>query len=164
MLPSPASRQRDIAAPSPSALRVGGDCTWPQEAGLRRPSCVLGEVGLSPAQIQLRTLVPFRPPFPLPGTRRLAAAAPSPWLPLLGYWWEAGHRADLANLHTEGEGRGRSQGPWGTGLFPSCPEPRGGPGPTWGSAGHRFPQPPLPSIWVQSSLLAPPKPFLLTAH
>ena len=54
--------------------------------------------------------------------------APSPWLPLLGYWWEAGHRADLANLHTEEEGRGRSQGPRGTRLFPSCPEPRAGPG------------------------------------
>ena len=37
---------------------------------------MLGEVGLSPAHIQLGTLVPFLPPFPLPGTTRLAAARP----------------------------------------------------------------------------------------
>lgn len=37
---------------------------------------VLGEVGLSLAQLQLRTLVPFLPPFPLSGSTRLAAARP----------------------------------------------------------------------------------------
>lgn len=38
--------------------------------------CVCVEVRLSPAQIQLRTFIPFLLPFPLPGTMRLAAARP----------------------------------------------------------------------------------------
>lgn len=105
----------------------------------------LGAVGSSPAQIQLRTLVPFLPPFPLPGTIRLAAAAPSPWLPLLGYGWEAGHRADSANLHTEGEGRGRSQGPWGRGCCQPVQSPEGAKGQPGGQRGGQqaagFPYP-----------------------
>lgn len=128
-----------------------------RQLGSSTPVCVLREVGLSPAQIQLRTFIPFLPPFPLPGTTRLAA--PSPWLPLLGYWWEAGHRADLANLHTEGEGRGRSQGPWGKGLFPACSEPRGGSGPTQGSAGHRVFHTPLQVARQRSLSLLHTGPF-----
>lgn len=74
--------------PSPSVLGI--IALGQVEAGLQCTSlCVLGEVGLFPAQIQLRTLVPFLLPFPLPGTRRLAAARPvtmvtTAWLPVGG--------------------------------------------------------------------------------
>lgn len=134
----------------PLSPRNREDCTWPGGSWAPAPLClcVLGEVGLCPAQIQLRTLVPFLRPSPCLALGDWPQPAPSPWLPLLGYRWEAGHRAYLANLYTEGEGRGRSQGPWGRRLFPACQEPRDGQGPTqgspWGSAGHRVP--PSPSL------------------
>ena len=43
-------------------------------------------------------------PSPCLALRDWPQPAPSPWLPLLGYWWEAEHRADLANLHADWEG------------------------------------------------------------
>lgn len=127
----------------------------------------LGAVGSSPAQIQLRTLVPFLPPFPLPGTIRLAAAARRHGYHCLvtGGRRGTGQIQPICTLRGRGEvGAKVPGGGAAASLSRAQRGPRGNLGVSAGVSRRQGSPTPSLSVWGQRCLLAPPKPCLLMAH